>query len=46
MQINKYKIVYSKIYEKWQVKRRNFNHWTILEEFSNEEDAIKWAKDN
>lgn len=46
MQVNKYKIAFSKIYGKWQVKRRDFDRWAVLEEFTNEQDAIKWAKAN
>ena len=46
MQVNRYKIAFSKMYGKWQVKRRALNRWTVLEEFADESDAIKWAKEN
>ena len=46
MQVNKYKVTFSRMYGKWQFKRKDFNRWTILEEFANESDAIKWAKEH
>ncbi len=46
MQVNGYKIAFSKMYGKWQVKRRDLNGWTVLEEFTNDQNAIKWAKEN
>ncbi len=41
-QVNKYKIIFSKIYMKYQVKRNK----VCLEEFAEVEDAIRWAKNN
>lgn len=42
IQVNNYKISYSNVYEKWQVKKGK----VVLEEFVEKDKAIKWAKEN
>lgn len=36
----KYKVVYSRLYEKYVVKRNTAVGWVSLEEYKNKEDAI------
>lgn len=43
IQRSNYKITYSGVYEKWQVKTFRLGKWVALEEFRNQEDAIAWA---
>ena len=46
IQRNNYKIAWSRVYEKWQVKTFRLGKWVALEEFRNQEDAIAWALNN
>lgn len=41
VQINNLKIVYSRLYRKWQVKSPDRR---VLEEFRQKVDAVKWAR--
>ena len=35
-----YKVVYSSLYDKWQVKRKTVVGWVVLEEFREKDDAV------